>query len=120
MTEQKAVNNAAEVKAEDVIAALTQELKKKDDIIWKLNEELKMRENVKQEMALAKEVQDNNTRVIRDYLQSQIDYAEVKIKELQIHLLTNPNDEYSKVDLQNTYVHLNYLRASLRRLNLCI
>lgn len=120
MTKQNAVNKPAEVKAEDVIAALTQELKKKDDIIWKLNEELRMKEDVRQDMALAKEMQSNNNRVIRDYVLSQIDYAEVKIKELQIHLITNPNDEYSKIDLQNTYVHLNYLRASLRRLSLCI
>ena len=50
------------------------------------------------------------------YLEHEIEYAEAKIKELRYHLAEYPEDNYSQVDLQNSLLHLNYLKAMMRRL----
>ena len=56
-------------------------------------------------------------RYLNRYLEHEIEYAEAKIKELRYHLAEYPEDNYSQVDLQNSLLHLNYLKAMLRRLH---
>ena len=55
---------------------------------------------------------------IREYLVDELKYAEAKVQELRHHLADYPEDNYSKVDLQNCLLHINYLKAAIRRINL--
>lgn len=55
-------------------------------------------------------------RHIRTYLSYELDYAECKVKELRHHLADYPEDGYSHTDLQNCLLHINYLKAMIRRL----
>jgi TolA-binding protein len=54
-------------------------------------------------------------RGINRYLDHELEYAESKIRELRHHLADYPEDSYAQVDLQNSLLHLNYLKAMMRR-----
>ena len=56
--------------------------------------------------------------VILDYLHEELDYAKLKVKELRHHLADYPEDNYSKTDLDNCLLHINYLKAMMRRIKL--
>jgi hypothetical protein len=98
-------------------------IKEAEEALTKTQEELNlaMKENseLKEEYAkpMAMPVIDKED-IIQDYLNKELKYAETKVKELRYHLADYPEDEYSKVDLQNCLLHINYLRAALRRLYL--
>lgn len=55
---------------------------------------------------------------IEEYLVGELKYAEAKVQELRHHLADYPEDGYSHTDLQNCLLHINYLKAMLRRLYL--
>jgi hypothetical protein len=55
-------------------------------------------------------------RHIHTYLSYELDYAECKVQELRHHLADYPEDGYSCTDLQNCLLHINYLKAMIRRL----
>ena len=94
---------------EEMIQLLSQTIVQQDAEIKELKDKL----------ARPSEPSDEDEKVIiHNYLLKQQDYAECKIKELRHHLADYPEDEYSKVDLQNCLLQLNYLRAMIRRLYL--
>lgn len=57
-------------------------------------------------------------RYIMAYLDDELEYAKLKVKELKHHLVDYPEDSYSHTDLQNCLLHINYLNAMKRRLYL--
>lgn len=115
---------------EEMIQLLSQTIIKQDkrikeaeEALTKTQEELQlaMKENseLRQEYAkpMAMPVIDKEE-IIHDYLKKELKYAETKVVELRHHLADYPEDKYSKVDLQNCLLHINYLRAAIRRLYL--
>lgn len=94
------------------IKTLKEELCDANKFIAELKDEL----NKPCEHAMEAEESVRHRHVIR-YLEHEIDYAKAKIAELRHHLIDYPEDEYSRVDLQNSLLHLNYLHAMMRRLN---
>ena len=98
----------------EMIQLLSQTIIKQDTEIKKLKEELNEELNKK---SMAMPVIDEEE-ILERYLKKELRYAETKVVELRHHLADYPEDNYSKVDLQNCLLHINYLRAALRRLYL--
>lgn len=107
MEENKVINQ--EPTQEDMIQLLSQTIIKQDAEIKEL----------KAELSKPSELSEEDEKVlIHNYLLKQQEYAECKVKELRHHLADYPEDDYSKTDLQNTLLHLNFIRAMIRRLYL--
>lgn len=103
---QTVIHQDAEIKE------LKEELQAANKIITELKDEL----SKPCEHAVEAEESTRHRHVTR-YLEHEIEYAKAKIAELRHHLIDYPEDEYSRVDLQNSLLHLNYLHAMMRRLN---
>lgn len=115
---------------EEMIGLLSQTIIKQNEQIKQAEEALT---KTKEELALAmKEISVlrekllepikieplNEQNIIISYLKNEMLYAETKVKELRHHLADYPEDGYSQVDLQNCLLHINYLKAALRRINM--
>ena len=85
----------------------------------KLEKEIK---EIKEELSKPTQVMEApeaiERRAIERYLEHEVEYAKAKISELRHHLADYPEDGYSHEDLRNTLLHLNYLKAMMRRLYL--
>jgi ribosomal protein S15P/S13E len=89
----------------------------------KLNEQdkliLELRDELHKPCCHAIEAEESiMMRHLTRYLEHEIEYAKAKIAGLRYHLSDYPEDEYSRVDLQNSLLHLNYLHAMMRRLTM--
>ena len=100
------------VQQDGQIKALKEELSKAHKEISLLQDELR-----KPNSGAIEAEESVRHRHISRYLEHEIEYAEAKIKELRYHLADYPEDNYSHTDLQNCLLHLNYLKAMMRRLH---
>ena len=99
------------IKQDEQIKNLKNDLQNADKCIAELKDELN-----KPCQHVMEAEESVRMRHLTRYLEHEIDYAKTKITELRHHLIDYPEDEYSKVDLQNSLLHLNYLHAMMRRL----
>lgn len=111
---------------EEMLALLSQTVVQQDGQIKTLKEELSkahkeislLQDELRKPNSGAMEAEESaRHRHITDYLENELAYAKAKIAELRHHLIDYPEDEYSRVDLQNSLLHLNYLHAMIRRLH---
>ena len=101
-----------EIKNREILE-LKEKLNEQDKLILELKDELS------KPCCHAVEAEESiRMRHLTRYLEHEIDYAVAKITELRHHLIDYPEDEYSRVDLQNSLLHLNYLKAMMRRLTM--
>lgn len=101
------------VKQNEEIKTLKEELQEANKFIGELRDELS-----KPQSGCIEAEESVRMRHLTRYLEHEIDYARAKIAELRHHLIDYPEDEYSRVDLQNSLLHLNYLHAMMRRLTM--
>lgn len=111
---------------EELVQLLSQTIIRQDAEIKTLKEELQdarkhityLQDELSKPQSGAIEAEESaRHRHISRYLEHEIEYAEAKIKELRYHLADYPEDNYSHTDLQNCLLHLNYLKAMMRRLH---
>lgn len=95
---------------EELVNLLSQTVLQQEETIKKLKEELASPRTVEPVI--------DETPIIDWYLQKELKYAEAKVVELRHHLADYPEDGYSHTDLQNCLLHINYLKAAIRRLHL--
>lgn len=127
MEENKVTNQEpTQPSPEEMVQLLSQTVIQQDAEIKKLKEELnnankfvtELKDELSKPCEHAMEAEESvRHRHVTRYLEHEIDYARAKIAELRHHLVEYPEDEYSRVDLQNSLLHLNYLHAMMRRLN---
>lgn len=112
---------------EELVQLLSQTIIRQDAEIKTLKEELQdarkhiayLQDELSKPQSDVMEAEESiRHRHISTYLNYELDYAECKVKELRHHLADYPEDGYSHTDLQNCLLHINYLKAMIRRLNL--
>ena len=101
------------IQQQEEINNLNKSLAGANDYIKQLKDEL-------ESLPKLHEVQESESsiryRAVHTYLNEELDYAKEKIKELRCHIAEYPEDSYSQTDLQNCLLHINYLKAMIRRL----
>lgn len=108
---------------EEMLALLSQTVVQQDAQIKSLTEELNLarKEITYYKDELSKPTQAMEApesierRAVERYLDHELDYATTKITELRHHLVEYPEDDYARQDLHNSLLHLNYLKAMVRR-----
>lgn len=103
------------IQQQEEINKLNKSLAGANDYIKQLKDELESLPKLPD----VEEAEDSKQRrYIMAYLDDELEYAKLKVKELKHHLVDYPEDSYSHTDLQNCLLHINYLNAMKRRLYL--
>lgn len=126
MEKETVIQEPQQPSQEEMVQLLSQTVIRQDAEIKTLKEELSdankhiafLKDELSKPQSGAIEAEESvRMRHLTRYLEHEIDYAKAKITELRYHLAEYPEDNYSQVDLQNSLLHLNYLKAMLRRLH---
>lgn len=122
MEKERAELNTNQPSPEEMVQLLSQTVIQQNTELTELkkaNEHLKEDLNkAMRELSMPTKAPDKEMRsvIILDYLDSELRYAKLKVKELRNHIAEYPEDNYSQMDLQNCLLHINYLYAMIRRL----
>ena len=114
----EAIRNLTEALAyrDKEITRLRELIEEQNKVIYTQGEELASYKNVNRRTEESEE--SIRHRMIHSYLYNELQYAEAKVNELRHHLADYPEDGYSHTDLQNCLLHINYLKAMIRRLDI--
>ena len=122
MEDKRAELNTNQPSPEEMVQLLSQTVIQQNNEITelkKVNEHLKEDLNkAMKELSMPTKAPDKEMKsvIILDYLDSELRYAKLKVKELRNHIAEYPEDNYAQTDLQNCLLHINYLYAMIRRL----
>lgn len=122
MEKEKLNQEPQQPSQEEMVKLLSQTVLQQDAQIKNLTEELNLARKeityLKDELSKPQAMEAPESierRAVERYLEHELDYATTKISELRHHLVEYPEDDYARQDLHNSLLHLNYLKAMMRR-----